>query len=178
MGGRVFECNYCSRLRYSYHSCCNRSCPKYHKSSNQAWLQAREKELMPVPYYHVIFTLPHELSGFVRLYQQDLYSLLIKSAADSIIKLAADPHYVGGQVGVMAVLHTWGSNLSYCTLPGYWWRSITGWTDVDICQGRLSCTSQCLIEVVSRYLPRPYSKAIQRDSRAEIYMSKRLGRPL
>ncbi|HUU17261.1 MAG TPA: transposase zinc-binding domain-containing protein [Sedimentisphaerales bacterium] len=90
-----------------------RSCPKCHKSDNQAWLQGREKELLPVPYYHVIFTLTHELSGFMRLYQQDLYGLLIKTAADSIIKLAADPHYVGGQVGVMAVLHTWGSNLSY-----------------------------------------------------------------
>jgi hypothetical protein len=113
MGGHVFECNHCGKLRYSYHSCRNRSCPKCHKSDNQAWLQAREKELLPVPYYHVIFTLTHELSGFMRLYQQDLYSLLIKTAADSVIKLAADPHYVGGQVGVMAVLHTWGSNLSY-----------------------------------------------------------------
>jgi len=83
------------------------------QSDTQAWLQARQKELLPVPYYHVIFTLTHELSGFMRLYQKDLYGLLIKTAADSIIKLASDPHYVGGQVGVMAVLHTWGSNLSY-----------------------------------------------------------------
>ena len=113
MGGHVFECNHCSRLRYSYHSCRNRSCPKCHKSDNQAWLQGREKELLPVPYYHVIFTLTHELSGFMRLYQKDLYGLLIKTAADSVIKLTADPRYVGGQVGVMAVLHTWGSNLSY-----------------------------------------------------------------
>ncbi len=113
MGGHVFECNHCGKLRYSYHSCRNRSCPKCHKSDNQAWLQAREKELLPVPYYHVIFTLPHELRAFARRYQQEVYGLLIKSAADSIIKLAADPHYVGGQVGVMAVLHTWGSNLSY-----------------------------------------------------------------
>jgi len=113
MGGHVFECNHCGRLQYSYHSCRNRSCPKCHKSDTQAWLQARQNELLPVPYYHVILTLPHELRAFVRLHQQDLYGLLIKSAADSVIKLAADPHYVGGQVGVMAVLHTWGSNLSY-----------------------------------------------------------------
>lgn len=113
MGGHVFECNHCGKLQYSYHSCRNRSCPKCHKSDTQAWLRARKKELLPVPYYHVIFTLPHELSGFMRLYQQDLYGLLIKSAAESILKLTADPHYVGGQVGVMAVLHTWGSNLSY-----------------------------------------------------------------
>jgi hypothetical protein len=113
MGGHVFECNHCGRLQYSYHSCRNRSCPKCHKSDIQAWLQGRQKELLPVPYYHVIFTLPHELRGFTRLHQQDLYGLLIKTAADSIIKLAADPRYVGGRVGVMAVLHTWGSNLSY-----------------------------------------------------------------
>jgi hypothetical protein len=113
MGGHVFECDDCGRLEYSYHSCCNRSCPKCHKSNTDAWLQARQKELLPVPYYHVIFTLPHELRAFARLHQKEVYGLLIKSAARSIVKLTADPHYVGGRVGVMAVLHTWGSNLSY-----------------------------------------------------------------
>jgi hypothetical protein len=113
LGGHVFECDYCGRLEYSYHSCRNRSCPKCHKSDIQAWLQGRHKELLPVPYYHVIFTLPHELGGFVRLHQKEVYGLLIKSAAHSIVKLTADPRYVGGLVGVMAVLHTWGSNLSY-----------------------------------------------------------------
>jgi hypothetical protein len=113
MGGHIFECNHCGKLQYSYHSCRNRSCPKCHKSDAQVWLKGREKELLPVPYYHVIFTLPHELSGFMRLYQQDLYGLFIKSAADSIVKLAYDSHCIGGRVGVMAVLHTWGSNLSY-----------------------------------------------------------------
>ncbi len=113
MGGHVFECNHCGRLQYSYHSCRNRSCPKCHKSDTQAWLQGRQKELLPVPYYHVIFTLPHELRAFARRHQQKVYGLFIKSAAHSIIKLAADPRYVGGRVGVMAVLHTWGSNLTY-----------------------------------------------------------------
>ena len=113
MGGHVFECNHCGKLQYSYHSCRNRSCPKCHKSDTQTWLQGRQNELLPVPYYHVIFTLPHELRGFVRRHQQEVYGLLIKSAADSILKLTADPRYVGGKVGVMAVLHTWGSNLSY-----------------------------------------------------------------
>ncbi len=113
LGGHVFECDHCGRLEYSYHSCCNRSCPKCHKNETEAWLQAREKELLPVPYYHVIFTLPHELRAFARLHQKEVYGLLIKSAAGSIVKLTADPHYVGGRVGVMAVLHTWGSNLSY-----------------------------------------------------------------
>ncbi len=113
MGGHVFECDHCGRQQYSYHSCRNRSCPKCHKSDIQAWLQGRQKELLPVPYYHVIFTLPHELRAFARRHQKEVYGLLIKSAAHSILKLAADPRYVGGLVGVMAVLHTWGSNLSY-----------------------------------------------------------------
>ena len=113
LGGHVFECDHCGRQQYAYHSCCNRSCPKCHKNETEAWLQAREKELLPVPYYHVILTLPHELLSFVRRHQKDVYGLLIRSAADSIVTLAADPHYVGGRVGVMAVLHTWGSNLSY-----------------------------------------------------------------
>ena len=113
LGGHVFECNHCGQLQYSYHSCRNRSCPKCHKTDIEAWLQAREKELLPVPYFHVIFTLPHELSEFTRLHQKEVYGLLIKSAADSLIKLAADPRYVGGRSGVMAVLHTWGSNLTY-----------------------------------------------------------------
>jgi hypothetical protein len=106
MGGHVFECDFCFRKRYSYHSCCNRSCPKCHSRDTQAWLQAREKELLPVPYYHVILTLPHELGEFMRSHQKEAYGLLMRSAAESIIKLAADPRYVGGRVGVMAVLHT------------------------------------------------------------------------
>lgn len=113
LGGHVFECDHCGRLEYSYHSCCNRSCPKCHTKDTQAWLQAREKELLPVPYYHVIFTLPQELRAFARSHPKEVYGLLIQSAADSILTLAADPHYVGGRVGVMAVLHTWGANLSY-----------------------------------------------------------------
>jgi hypothetical protein len=113
MGGHVFECNQCGRQHYSYHSCRNRSCPKCHKTDTKAWLQGRQQELLPVPYYHVIFTLPQELRKFARLHQKKVYGLLIKSAAHSITKLAADARYVGGLVGVMAVLHTWGSNLAY-----------------------------------------------------------------
>ena len=113
MGGHVFACNQCGRQQYSYHSCRNRSCPKCHQSDIETWLQGRQQELLPVPYYHVIFTLPHELSPLVRLHQKQLYGLLLKSAAESLITLAADPRYVGGQIGVMAVLHTWASNLTY-----------------------------------------------------------------
>jgi hypothetical protein len=113
LGGHVFECNQCGRQHYSYHSCRNRSCPKCHASDTQAWLQQRQAELLPAPYYHVIFTLPQQLRGIARLHQKQLYALFMQSAAHALLKLAADPHYVGGLVGVMAVLHTWGSNLAY-----------------------------------------------------------------
>ena len=105
MRPHVFECDHYGRQQYSYH-CGSRSCPKCHKSNTQAWLQAREKELLPIPYYHVIITLPHELLAFVRRHQQEVYGLLIKSVTHSILTLAADPHYVGWRVGVMTVLHT------------------------------------------------------------------------
>jgi len=113
LGGHLYECSECGRQLYSYHSCRNRSCPKCHASDTQSWLHQRQAELLPVPYYHVIFTLPQELRGVTRLHQKPLYALLMQSAAHAILKLAADPHYVGGLVGVMAVLHTWGSNLAY-----------------------------------------------------------------
>jgi len=123
MGGHVFECDKCGYRHYSYHSCRNRSCPKCHKNDTAAWLEQRRQELLDVVYYHVVFTLPQELRSIVRLHQKKLYGILMKSAAQAVIKLAADPRYVGGLVGVMCVLHTWSSSLVYhphahCLIPG------------------------------------------------------------
>lgn len=113
LGGHLYECNECGHLHYSYHSCRNRSCPKCHAGDTQAWLQQRQAELLPVPYYHVIFTLPQELRDLARRHQQLMYGLVMQAAAQALLKLTADPHYVGGRVGVLAVLHTWGSTLTY-----------------------------------------------------------------
>jgi len=122
MGGHVFQCDKCGHRHYSYHSCRNRSCPKCHKNDTATWLEQRHKELLDVEYYHVVFTLPQELRPIVRLHQKKLYGALMKSAAQAVIKLAADPHYVGGLIGVMCVLHTWGRTLVYhphahCLIP-------------------------------------------------------------
>ena len=122
MGGHIFRCDKCGHPHYSYHSCKNRSCPKCHKNDTAVWLEHRRQELLDVEYYHVVFTLPQELRPIVRLHQKELYGILMKSAAQSVIKLAADPHYVGGLVGVMSVLHTWSSSLVYhphahCLIP-------------------------------------------------------------
>jgi|WetSurMetagenome_2_1015567.scaffolds.fasta_scaffold28883_3 hypothetical protein len=113
LGGQVYVCDKCGREHYSYHSCRNRSCPKCHTDQTETWLAERRKELLPVGYFHVIFTIPTELRPLVRRYQKDLYGVLLTAAARSLIQLAADPHYIGGLVGVLAVLHTWTGTLDY-----------------------------------------------------------------
>ena len=123
MGGHVHRYAPCGHEVYVYHSCRNRSCPKCHGPPTEAWLDKRRAELLPVEYFHVIFTLPAELRELVRRHQKTLYGVLMKSAAQALMKLAADPKYVGGQIVILAVLHTWGRTLPYhphvhCLVPG------------------------------------------------------------
>jgi hypothetical protein len=122
-GGHVFECDTCGKRHYAYHSCRNRSCPRCQGEQTQAWLERRRAELLPVPYFHVVFTLPAELREIVRSNQEILLSVLMQAAASSLMKLAADPRYVGGRVSILAVLHTWTRALIYhphvhCLVPG------------------------------------------------------------
>lgn len=122
MGGSWYECDECCKRAYSYHSCKNRSCPKCHGKDTTRWLEKRRDELLPVEYFHLVFSLPEELRPHVRANQKTMYTIIMRAAAKSIIKLAADPHYVGGLVGVMAVLHTWTRTLVYhphvhCLVP-------------------------------------------------------------
>ena len=122
MGGRLYLCDRCGREHYVYHSCRNRACPKCHGRDTEAWLAHRREELLPVPYFHVVFTIPRQLRDLLRRHQTTLYPILIRAAAKALIKLAADPHYVGGLIGVMAILHTWGRTLVYhphvhCLVP-------------------------------------------------------------
>jgi hypothetical protein len=121
-GGHVYVCDHCGRSQYAYHSCRNRSCPKCHQQQTEAWLQARRAELLPVAYFHVVFTVPQELRRCLRGHQKTLYGILMQAAAGSLIKLAADPHYVGGLIGVLATLQTWTRTLAYhphvhCLVP-------------------------------------------------------------
>lgn len=122
MGGHLFACDQCGYQQYAYHSCRNRHCPKCHRNDTAAWLEQRRQELLPTTYFHVVFTLPRELRDIVRHHQKPLYGILMKAAAEALIKLAADPHYVGGLIGVLAVLHTWTRTLNYhphvhCLVP-------------------------------------------------------------
>jgi hypothetical protein len=106
MGGHVLACNHCDHVRYAYHSCKNRSCPTCHETDRKAWLEKRRKERLPVPYFHAVFTLPKELQEIIRSHQKIGYALIMEAAALSLTKLASDSRYVGGQIGMLAVLHT------------------------------------------------------------------------
>ncbi|MCG2720578.1 MAG: IS91 family transposase [Thermodesulfovibrionales bacterium] len=122
MGGHLFRCSHCDHLRYSYHSCKNRSCPACHESDRKSWLEKRKREQLPVPYYHAVFTVPKELHEIIRSHQKISYALLMEAAALSLMKLASDNRYVGGKIGMLSVLHTWTRALVYhphvhCLIP-------------------------------------------------------------
>jgi uncharacterized Zn finger protein (UPF0148 family) len=107
LGGQVWRCDQCGTEMFSYHSCGNRSCPKCHTVQTQKWLEQRQAEMLPVPYFHITVTVPEELREVLRANQRDGYGVLMQATAAAIIELARDPRYVGGTVAVLAVLHTW-----------------------------------------------------------------------
>lgn len=113
LGAHVYQCISCDELHCRYHSCKNRHCPKCQGDSAQEWLQDQEHFLLPVPYFMITITLPAELRNITRLHQKELYNLLFRSSADALQELALDPRFVGGQLGLIGVLHTWTRDLLY-----------------------------------------------------------------
>jgi hypothetical protein len=113
MGGHVAACAACGHQHYAYHSCKNRSCPTCHATETGVWLEKREAELLPVRYFHLVFTLPAELRDVVRKNQKPLYAVLMQAAAETLAKIGLDPRFVGGKLGMMAVLHTWTRALEH-----------------------------------------------------------------
>jgi hypothetical protein len=123
LGGQVWRCEQCNTEIFSYHSCANRSCPKCHTAQTQAWLEHRQTEMLPVPYFHITVTVPAELREVLRANQRGGYGVLMQASAAAIIELARDPRYVGGTVAVLAVLHTWTQQLNlhphvHCLVSG------------------------------------------------------------
>ena len=112
LGGQVWRCEACNTEVFSYHSCGNRSCSKCHTAQTQEWLERRQAELLPVPYFHITITVPAELRAVLRANQRDGCAVLMQACAAAIIELARDPRYVGGTVAVLAVLHTWTRQLN------------------------------------------------------------------
>ena len=113
LGGHVDACSTCGFTRVSYNSCRDRHCPKCQASKRAAWLETRLERLLPVGYFHVVFTLPALLSPLVLHNQRLLYDLLFRAASATLLTLAADPQRLGAQVGITAILHTWGQNLLF-----------------------------------------------------------------
>lgn len=113
LGGHVLRCSGCANLEVSYNSCRNRHCPKCQASAAHRWLEARTEDLLPVAYYHVVFTLPAPISAIAWYNKAVIYGLLFDVAADTLRTIAADPKHRGAQIGATLVLHTWGSALTH-----------------------------------------------------------------
>jgi hypothetical protein len=113
LGGHVFACPACSEVRYSYHSCRNRHCPKCQHQQTQDWLETQQGLLLNAPYFLLTFTLPSELRLFASQNQKLIYNLLFRASAQAVQQLARDPRFVGGQIGLVGILHTWTRNLIY-----------------------------------------------------------------
>jgi hypothetical protein len=113
LGGHVLRCSGCARTEIAYNSCRNRHCPKCQGSAAHRWLEARQADLLPVEYYHVVFTLPAAISAIAWYNKTILYGLLFDIAAETLRTIAADPRHLGAQIGATLVLHTWGSALTH-----------------------------------------------------------------
>jgi hypothetical protein len=113
LGGHQLLCSSCSQPQIAYNSCRNRHCPKCQSSAAQRWLQARQADLLPVEYYHVVFTLPAPISAIAYTNKERVYGLLFDIAAETLRTIAADPRHLGARIGATLVLHTWGSQLTH-----------------------------------------------------------------
>jgi hypothetical protein len=126
LGGHVEyveQCDTCGHLAISYNSCRNRHCPKCQAMARAKWLAARQTELLPVPYFHVVFTLPRDIGGLALQNAREIYNILFRAASETLVTIAADAKRLGAGVGFLAVLHTWGQSLHahphlHCVVPG------------------------------------------------------------
>ena len=122
LGGHVDRCGACGHQAISYNSCRNRHCPKCQTQARERWLHARERDLLDVPYVHVVFTLPHGLLPLAYRNSARLYTWLFHASAATLREIAADPRHLGAEIGVLSVLHTWGQTLVrhphvHCVVP-------------------------------------------------------------
>jgi Putative transposase/Transposase zinc-binding domain len=123
LGGHRERCDTCGVERLAYNSCRNRHCPKCQTLAKERWLEARRADLLPAPYFHVVFTLPHALNALAQGNPRRLYALLFQTVAETLTTFGRDPRHLGGDLGVTAILHTWGQNLSqhlhvHCVVTG------------------------------------------------------------
>lgn len=132
LGGHIDRCDQCGYERISYNSCRNRHCPKCQGQQREAWMAARQADLLPVPYFHTVFTLPQEVNRICLHQPRVVYDLLFRTAWSTIQSFAADTRYLGGITGMIAILHTWGQTLSlhphlHCIIPAGGITATHGW---------------------------------------------------
>jgi hypothetical protein len=113
LGGHLDQCVRCGHQAVSYNSCRDRHCPRCQGNARARWLVARAAELLPVPYFHIVFTLPHEFSALILQNKRLLYDLLFRTSAATLLEVARDPKHLGADIGFLGVLHTWGQNLQH-----------------------------------------------------------------
>lgn len=136
LGGHVDACTDCGSIRISYNSCRNRHCPKCQSIQREKWIMKREEELLPVPYFHVVFTIPAVLNSLCLHHPKMMYNILFKAAQQTIKTFAKDPKCLGAKSGMTAILHTWGQNLSlhphlHCIVPGGGLTSKGNWKNAQ-----------------------------------------------
>lgn len=123
LGGHVEQCDQCPHIRIAYNSCRNRHCPKCQNSERARWVEDRKAELLPVEYFHVVFTLPEPIARIAFYNPRELYGMLFRAASETLLTIARDPKHLGAEIGFFGILHTWGQNLLHhphihCVVPG------------------------------------------------------------
>jgi len=123
LGGHIYKCDTCSHEITLYNSCRNRHCPQCQAMARAQWVEQRMQDVLPVPYFHVVFTIPHQLNGIALRNKKPFYHLMFKAVSETLLSLARDPKRLGGEIGFITVLHTWGQNLMdhphiHCIVPG------------------------------------------------------------
>jgi hypothetical protein len=113
LGGHAERCGHCDYTRIAYNSCRNRHCPKCQSRERAKWFEARQADLLPAPYFHVVFTLPPKLAGLAKRNPRLLHGILFRASAETLLTIAADRQHLGAEIGFFSVLHTWGQNLLY-----------------------------------------------------------------
>jgi hypothetical protein len=122
LGGHLDECSRCGEQTISYNSCRNRHCPKCQANARDRWIQARGRDLLPTPYVHMVFTLPHPLGPLALQNKPQIYGLLFRTSAETLLQIARDPKHLGAEIGFFSVLHTWNQQLLHhphvhCVVP-------------------------------------------------------------
>ncbi len=152
LGGHVEECDACGHQRIAYNSCRNRHCPKCQSLTRDQWLQDRQAELLPVEYFHVVFTVPQEVAAIAYQNKEVVYNILFQATAQTLRTIGADPKHLGAEIGFIAILHTWGQKLVASSPPalrGSGRGDLCGWPTLGFLSPRLLPAGTGVVAAVS-----------------------------